>query len=176
MPTRCSSASPHSARREALPRREARAIPPGLPAWTIRTATPEDIDAVLALWRAGDVQPVTGSDPAGLQRLLASDAEALLVAERSAPGGSAPGAALAGSLIAVWDGWRGSFYRLAVHPEHRREGLATALVREGERRLVAHGAERLTAIVAGEDPGAHEFWAAAGYRCQVDRERFVREL
>ena len=175
-PKRCSSASPHSARREALPRREVRAIHPGLPAWTIRTATPEDIDAVLALWRAGDVQPVTGSDPAGLQRLLASDAEALLVAERSAPGGSAPGAALAGSLIAVWDGWRGSFYRLAVHPEHRREGLATALVREGERRLVAHGAERLTAIVAGEDPGAHEFWAAAGYRCQVDRERFVREL
>jgi len=76
----------------------------------------------------------------------------------------------------VWDGWRGSFYRLAVHPEHRREGLATELVREGERRLAAHDAERLTAIVAGEDPGAHEFWAAAGYERQADRERFVREL
>lgn len=126
---------------------------------------------MLALWRAADVHPATGSHRQGLERLLASDGEALLVAEIVALG-----SALAGSLIAVWDGWRGSFYRLAVHPEHRREGLATELVRAGERRLAAHGAERLTAIVADEDPGAHEFWAAAGYECQQGRERFVREL
>jgi len=126
---------------------------------------------VLALWRAADVHPATGSHREGLERLLASDAEALLVAEPPAPGIS-----LAGSLIAVWDGWRGSFYRLAVHPEHRRAGLAGQLVREGERRLAAHGAERLTAIVADEDPGAHEFWTAAGYERQAGRERFVREL
>jgi ribosomal protein S18 acetylase RimI-like enzyme len=142
-----------------------------LPSWTIRTATLQDLDAVLALWRAADVHPATGSHRQGLERLLASDGEALLVAEIVALG-----SALAGSLIAVWDGWRGSFYRLAVHPEHRREGLATELVRAGERRLAAHGAERLTAIVADEDPGAHEFWAAAGYECQQGRERFVREL
>jgi ribosomal protein S18 acetylase RimI-like enzyme len=142
-----------------------------LPGWTIRTATPRDLDDVLALWRAAEVHPATGSHREGLERLLASDAEALLVAELPAPG-----SALAGSLIAVWDGWRGSFYRLAVHPEHRRAGLAGELVREGERRLAAHGAERLTAIVAEEDPGAHEFWAAAGYERQARRERFVREL
>jgi ribosomal protein S18 acetylase RimI-like enzyme len=142
-----------------------------LPSWTIRTATPHDIDDVLALWRAADVHPATGSHRRGLERLLANDGEALLVAELAAPG-----SALAGSLIAVWDGWRGSFYRLAVHPEHRREGLAGELVRAGERRLAAHGAERLTAIVADEDPGAHEFWAAAGYERQQGRERFVREL
>ncbi len=134
-----------------------------------------------ALWRVAEVHPATGSHREGLERLLASDAEALLAAElHGAPGSSssstAPSIPLVGSLIAVWDGWRGSFYRLAVHPEHRREGLATELVREGERRLAAHGAERLTAIVADEDPGAHEFWAAAGYECQAGRERFVREL
>jgi ribosomal protein S18 acetylase RimI-like enzyme len=151
-----------------------------LPSWTIRTATLQDLDAVPALWRAADVHPATGSHREGLERLLASDGEALLVAELHAPGpgssSAAPGISLVGSLIAVWDGWRGSFYRLAVHPEHRRDGLATELVREGERRLAAHGAERLTAIVADEDPGAHEFWAAAGYERQAGRERFVREL
>lgn len=145
---------------------------------------------MLALWRAADVHPATGSHREGLERLLASDGEALLVAELDAQGTSAdsgagsdpgsssatPGIPLVGSLIAVWDGWRGSFYRLAVHPEHRREGLATALVREGERRLAAHDAERLTAIVAEEDAGAREFWAAAGYERQAGRERFVREL
>ena len=161
-----------------------------MPSWTIRTATLQDVDSLLALWRAADVHPATGSHRQGLERLLASDAEALLVAELHALGtsadsgaGSDPGSSsaarcipLAGSLIAVWDGWRGSFYRLAVHPEHRRAGLATALVREGKRRLAGHGAERLTAIVAEEDPGAHEFWAAAGYQFQAGRERFVREL
>ncbi len=148
---------------------------------------------MLALWRAAEVHPATGTNREGLERLLASDAEALLVAELHALGtsgtsadsgaGSDPGSSsvalripLVGSLIAVWDGWRGSFYRLAVHPEHRREGLATELVREGERRLAVHDAERLTAIVADEDPGAHEFWTAAGYQCQAGRERFVREL
>jgi ribosomal protein S18 acetylase RimI-like enzyme len=153
-----------------------------LPGSTIRTATLHDVDAVLALWRAADVHPATGSHRAGLERLLASDAEALLVAELPAPApgsglsGVEAGTPLVGSLIAVWDGWRGSFYRLAVHPEYRRDGLATELVREGERRLAAHGAERLTAIVADEDPGAREFWTAAGYERQAGRERFVREL
>jgi ribosomal protein S18 acetylase RimI-like enzyme len=143
-----------------------------LPGWTIRTATPEDIDAVLALWRAADAHETVGAHRAGLARLLACDGEALLVAELLT--GSQRRAI--GSLIASWDGWRGSFYRLAVHPDHRREGLATELVREGERRLRERGAERLAAIVAAEDPGAHEFWLNAGYALQPGRERFVRRL
>jgi ribosomal protein S18 acetylase RimI-like enzyme len=65
--------------------------------------------------------------PEGLAGLLTADPQALLVAELDG--------VLAGSLIAAWDGWRGSFYRLAVSPEHRRKGLATMLLREGERRL-----------------------------------------
>ena len=65
----------------------------------------------------------------GLTRLLAADPQALLVAELDG--------VVAGSLIAAWDGWRGSFYRLAVSPEHRRKGLATMLLREGERTRFA---------------------------------------
>jgi ribosomal protein S18 acetylase RimI-like enzyme len=141
-----------------------------VPGWTIRTATREDIDAVLALWRDAGAHETVGAHRDGLARLLACDGEALLVAE-SEDGSSQP--RTVGSLIASWDGWRGSFYRLAVHPDRRREGLATALVREGERRLRARGAERLAAIVAAEDPGAHEFWLAAGYELQPGRERFV---
>lgn len=141
---------------------------------------------MLALWPAASAHAVVGAHRAGLARLLATDGEALLIAEaRTETGaetgtGAGPGAAAErepiGSLIASWDGWRGSLYRLAVHPDHRRRGLATALVREGERRLRARGAERLAAIVAEEDPGAHDFWLAAGYECQAGRERFVRLL
>jgi ribosomal protein S18 acetylase RimI-like enzyme len=78
-----------------------------------------------------------------------------------------------GSLIAAWDGWRGSFYRLAVRPDARRKGLATALLREGERRLCARRAARLTAIVADDDAVAMCFWQAVGYQRQSHRARFI---
>lgn len=133
---------------------------------SIRAAGGADIRAVLALWRLAESVPSpTDSEPA-LRLLLDRDPEALLLA--------AADDEVVGSLIAAWDGWRGSFYRLAVHPEHRRRGLATALIRAGEARLQALGAVRLTAIVAAEEPGAAELWAAAGYERQPDRHRFIR--
>lgn len=59
-------------------------------------------------------------------------------------------------------------------PERRRQGLATMLLREGERRLCKRGAMRLTAIVADEEAGAMAFWRAAGYERQQHQARLVR--
>jgi ribosomal protein S18 acetylase RimI-like enzyme len=132
----------------------------------IRSAIEQDIEPVLCLWDAAGSPPSITDTREGLLRLLATDRQALLIAEES-------GAAI-GSMIAAWDGWRGSFYRLAVHPDNRRQGIATALLRDGERRLQAQGAVRLTAIVADDDSTAMGFWRAAGYRRQSDRARFVR--
>jgi ribosomal protein S18 acetylase RimI-like enzyme len=140
-------------------------IRPGVLDWTVRCATDGDLASVLGLWKAAGALPSVSDSREGLERLLATDREALLVAESAE--------ALVGSLIAVWDGWRGSFYRLAVHPDLRRRGLASALLREGERRLRARGAVRLTAIVADAEPAAMGFWEAAGYLRQRDRTRFV---
>lgn len=138
-----------------------------MPDWTIRHANKHDIQRVLALWDvAGSVETVTDTHK-GVLGLLDADPEALLVA-------ASDGGEIVGSLIAAWDGWRGSFYRLAVRPDRRREGLATALLREGERRLQARGAARFTAIVADDDPDAMGFWAATGYDRQENRARFVR--
>ena len=136
--------------------------------WSARSATPEDIPAVLAMWRhAGGPVSVTDT-PQGLAALLAGDPHALLIAD----GGDAPIA----SLIAAWDGWRGNFYKLVVHPQRRREGIGSALVRVGERRLRARGARRLAAVVADDDPVALAFWRNAGYRRQGPRARLVRHL
>jgi ribosomal protein S18 acetylase RimI-like enzyme len=136
--------------------------------WMIRNATEEDIPSVLDLWVVAASAPSVSDSPDGLARLLAANPQALLVAEL--------GGVLAGSLIAAWDGWRGSFYRLAVSPEHQRKGLATMLLREGERRLHERGAVRLTAIVADDEAGAMGFWRAAGYERQQHRARFVRHI
>jgi ribosomal protein S18 acetylase RimI-like enzyme len=134
----------------------------------IRSATPGDDTAVLTLWRAAGVPVGVSDTPEGLTALMRTNGGALLLAESQN--------SVIGSLIAAWDGWRGSFYRLAVHPTRRREGIATALLREGERRLQECGAVRLTAIVADDEQLAMDFWRAAGYERQAHRVRFLRHL
>jgi ribosomal protein S18 acetylase RimI-like enzyme len=138
------------------------------PDWKIRSAGPGDTKGLLGLWAAAGVPSGVSDTPDGIESLLAEDPHALLLAEsRGGP---------VGSLIAAWDGWRGSFYRLAVQPERRREGIATALLQEGERRLRDRGALRLTAIVTEDDAPALAFWAAAGYSLQPNRVRLLRHL
>jgi ribosomal protein S18 acetylase RimI-like enzyme len=132
----------------------------------IRTGSHDEVAAVLSLWRACGISPGLSDSSEGIATLLASAPAALLVAE--------DGQLLVGTLIAAWDGWRGSFYRLAVVPGRRREGIATALVREGERRLTRLGAGRLTAIVEDDDAGAIAFWQACGFSLQPRRARYIR--
>jgi ribosomal protein S18 acetylase RimI-like enzyme len=138
------------------------------PGWIIRNATSADAAAVLLLWGAAGIPSGVSDTRRGLAALHDSNPSALILAESQRN--------VVGSLIAAWDGWRGSFYRLAVHPDRRREGIATALLREGERRLRERGALRLTAIVAEDEPLALEFWRAAGYERQPNRLRFLRHL
>lgn len=134
----------------------------------IRNGRYDDVDAVLALWGLSHALPTTTDRVEPLRRLLTFDPQAVLVAEAHGE--------VVGSLIAAWNGWRGSFYRLAVAPDQRRSGLATALVREGENRLRERGAIRLDAIVAANEAHAVSFWTAAGYQRQGDRSRFVRNF
>jgi ribosomal protein S18 acetylase RimI-like enzyme len=136
--------------------------------WTIRSANPSDAAALLAMWSAAGVPQGVTDTPEGIAALIGGDPGALLIAESDDR--------LVGSLIAAWDGWRGSFYRLAVQPDRRREGIGTALLREGERRLRDRGALRLTAMVAGDDVLALAFWESAGFELQPNRVRFLRHL
>ena len=133
----------------------------------IHVATSAELGDVLEFWRrAGDPTPT--DSPVALRLLLDRDPEALLIAEDERR--------IAGTLIAAWDGWRGSLYRLAVDPERRRAGIATALVRAGEERLRGLGAVRLTAIVVEGVAAAAGLWEAVGYEAQAERLRFIRML
>lgn len=133
---------------------------------TIRAATARELPEVLALWREAGAEPTSTDDVDSLRRLLTRDAGALLVAD--------DGGRIAGSVIAAWDGWRGSIYRLAVAPGQRRRGLATRLLRAAEARLAGVGATRLQAIAVDVDEQAIGFWATSGWTRQVERARFVK--
>ena len=132
----------------------------------IRCATTDDVARVLAVWCEAGAVPSATDDEASIAALLAFDPGALLVAEVDGD--------VVGTLIAAWDGWRGDMYRLAVVPDHRRNGVAAALAAAGEARLRALGCRRITALVVGEHDHAVGFWTSAGYTRQAGQHRYVR--
>jgi hypothetical protein len=81
---------------------------------SIRPGRPGDVAHVLELWSAADAEPSHTDDAYSLAALVAHDPAALVVAEEHER--------IVGSVIAAWDGWRGSVYRLVVAPSHRRQG------------------------------------------------------
>ncbi|MGO9873958.1 MAG: GNAT family N-acetyltransferase [Acidimicrobiia bacterium] len=139
----------------------------------LRAATPDDIPAVLAFWDESTAEPSSTDDADGIATLLACAPDALVLA---VDGAVASDNRIVGTVVAGWDGWRGSLYRLAVAPPYRRRGVATALVDEAERRLLALGVRRMHLIV-GRAGGveAEQFWLAVRYE-PTDQVRMVKNL
>lgn len=134
----------------------------------IRPALPSDAEAVLGFWEAAAEGTSISDDVEGVRRLIERDPEALLLAESQG--------ALVGTVIAGWDGWRASLYRLAVHPSHRRRGISKALLAAAEERFVKLGGRRGDAMVLQANERAQHAWAAAGYRREEQWRRWTKPL
>jgi ribosomal protein S18 acetylase RimI-like enzyme len=86
------------------------------------------------------------------------------------------GESLVGSVVAGWDGWRSRLYRLAVRPDHRRQGIANLLLDRAEARFIALGAIRIEAMVLDDNDLGRSLWTARGYRQQPDWSRWVKPV
>jgi ribosomal protein S18 acetylase RimI-like enzyme len=127
----------------------------------IRELRPSDGDEVRALWQASGIRIRPGDDDVSLTRLLSRNPGMCLVGSE--------GDRIVATALAGFDGRRGWLYHVATHPELRRRGIATRIVREVEERLRTQGCKKLNLIVWDEEEDAIAFWTALGYR----RERTV---
>ena len=135
---------------------------------TVRAAGKGDIAAVLQLWAVGGENTSRPDDSfESVEALMARDPDALILAEVDG--------ALVGSVIAGWDGWRYHVYRLAVHPDNRRRGVATQLLDRAEQRLAELGASRIDAMVLDDNDLGQSVWAARGYRRQAEWSRWAKQ-
>jgi ribosomal protein S18 acetylase RimI-like enzyme len=134
----------------------------------IRTAVADEAATILGFWKEAAEGTSITDDVDGVTRLIARDPEALILAES--------GGLVVGSVIAGYDGWRCSLYRLAVLPSHRRLGIATALLEAAEKRFLAVGGKRGDAMVLEANERAQHAWAAAGYHREDHWRRWVKRF
>ena len=116
-----------------------------------------DLPGVAAVWRSAgrDVLPEDE-----LRTTLAHGPGLMLVAEVDG--------VVVGVVLGTFDGRRGWVHRLAVHPAHRRAGLASALVGELEQRFRDRGAPRVNLLVLPDNADGLAFWQRLGYLPQPD--------
>ena len=128
-----------------------------------------DVPALLSLWQdaaENDARPIDTAEK--LEAVLRRDRESCILAEQ--------GSRIVRSIIAGWDGWRAHLYRLAVHPDVRRQGIGGLLLTEAETRLRALGAARIDAMVLQGNELGQTIWRAAGYTQQEEWRRWVLPL
>ena len=136
---------------------------------TFRFANEEDVPDVLALWQVAaenDARP--SDDVTKTVALIHRDAEALEIAIIDGH--------IVGSLVSGWDGWRAHLYRLAVHPDARRQGIGRKLLARAEIRLKSLGASRIDAMVLEHNELGQSIWTAEGYAKQPEWRRWVRAV
>ena len=128
----------------------------------------DDIESVLELWRAAGSTPSVTDTRDALLTTINSAASSVIIA--------VSGGTVAGSIIGGFDGWRGNVYRLAVHPDFQRRGIARRLVSEAIIWLQGQGAKRVGAVVEKDHPWAVGFWESTGFVLEAMDLRYVRTL
>ena len=125
----------------------------------IRTFETKDQAAVIQLWHDCELT-VSWNDPAkDIERKFSEQPELFLVALNQQN-------TLVGTIMAGFDGHRGAVNYLAVHPDHRKQGIAEKLMSEIETRLTTAGCPKINVMVRGSNLAANGFYEAIGYEPQ----------
>ena len=128
------------------------------PAVRARPSRPEDETARIRLWKACGLTRPWNDPGRDIARKRAVQPELFLVAlveDR-----------LVGSVMGGYDGHRGWAYYLAVHPDHRRRGIARRMMTALETALLEKGCPKINLMVRTDNAAAHDFYEQIGYAHQ----------
>lgn len=128
----------------------------------IRTMTLADYEAVYTLWLSCKGMGLNNLDDSreGIERFLKRNPETCFVAvENDKP---------VGVIIAGNDGRRGYIYHTAVSPEHRRKGIARALVNAALEALRGLGICKTALVVFEHNADGNAFWESIGFSPRED--------
>lgn len=130
---------------------------------------PSDYQQVYSLWhQAGPGIHLRRSDePEEIDKKLQRDPDLFLVAEIDHK--------IVGSIIGGFDGRRGMMYHLTVSAPNRKQGIASALVDELEKRLRARGCLRYYLLVTSDNQEAISFYEKRGWE-RLDLFAYAMDL
>jgi len=137
---------------------------------TIRAMMPEDYDEVIALWEAAGLpyKPKGRDSRAAIEQQLQLPTAIYLVAERDGM--------IVGSVLGTHDGRKGWINRVAVHPDHRRKGIARKLVEAVERRCLELGIEIFAALIEDWNETSMRVFERLGYHKHEDIFYYSKRL
>ena len=121
----------------------------------IRQFNLPDLDDVIHLWEICGLTRPWNNPELDIFRKLAHPDDLFLVAIKDEQ--------LVAVLMGGYDGHRGWMSYLAVHPQHQRLGIATALVQQLEKRLIARGCPKLQLLVRRDNLDVQSFYDELDY-------------
>jgi len=119
-----------------------------------------DYNVVFELWKEAGLVIRPGDDMNGVRMKLLRDPDLFLLARLEGE--------IVGCVIGGWDGRRGWVYHLAVKPSYQRQGIATALLSEVEKRLGEKGAKKINGQIYQSNTKSLKFFKARGYETHLD--------
>ena len=121
----------------------------------IRQFINSDLEDVVNLWEICGLTRPWNNPEIDIFRKLAQQDDLFLVAIKDEQ--------LIAVLMGGYDGHRGWMNYLAVHPQQQRLGIATALVQQLEKRLIARGCPKLQLLVRQDNLDVQSFYEELGY-------------
>jgi N-acetylglutamate synthase len=131
---------------------------------------PSDYEGSLRLWESIESGVTVGRSDTlqEIERKLQRDPDLFLVAELNGR--------IVGTIIGGYDGRRGLIYHLAVHADHRKNGIATQLLNEVEKRLQGKGCVKCYLLIFEDNEQAAEFYGHRGWREMSENRIFGKEF